>query len=110
MEDQLNVLVLEPLNDDFKIIEEELLETKLNLKIIHITTKEEFLNKLDTIKADLIVSNYNIENYDGKQALIDSKNKFPQAPFIFVTSSINEEIAVDCIKSGAADYVTKEHI
>ena len=110
MEDQLNVLVLEPSNEDFKIIHEELIETNLNLKINHITTKDEFLYKLNTVKADLIVSNYNIEDYDGKQALIDSKDKFPHAPFIFVTSSINEEIAVDCIKSGAADYVTKEHL
>jgi DNA-binding NtrC family response regulator len=33
-----------------------------------------------------------------------------EIPFLVVTGSISEEVAVECMRQGAADYVLKDHL
>ena len=47
--------------------------------------------------------------FDGMSALKIVKDFDPHLPFIILTGSMNEDIAVECLKAGASDYVTKEH-
>jgi PAS domain S-box-containing protein len=53
---------------------------------------------------------YQMPSYNGLQALTDTKEFDSLIPFILFTGSVNEEIAVQCMKAGANDYVIKEHI
>jgi PAS domain S-box-containing protein len=48
--------------------------------------------------------------FNGLQALMEVIKFNPELPFILLTGSVNEETAVECIKSGAQDYVIKEHM
>jgi len=43
-------------------------------------------------------------------ALMLRKELAPMTPFIIVTGSVNEEVAVECMKAGADDYIIKEHL
>jgi PAS domain S-box-containing protein len=49
-------------------------------------------------------------SFNGLHALKETKKFNPELPFILCTGSVNEEIAVECIKAGAQDYVLKEHM
>jgi PAS domain S-box-containing protein len=49
-------------------------------------------------------------SFNGLQALKEVIKFNPELPFILLTGSVNEETAVECIKSGAQDYVIKEHM
>jgi len=48
--------------------------------------------------------------FDGLTALRIAREIMPDIPFIIVTGTLNEDIAVDCMRSGASDYVIKEYI
>jgi CheY-like chemotaxis protein len=43
-------------------------------------------------------------------ALLLRNQLAPLVPFILVTGSINEEVAVECMKAGADDYILKENL
>ncbi len=110
MEKELKILVLEDIRYDYELIAHELqkLEQKNILKLV--TTEDDFKKELKNFDPDIILSDYNLPEYDGMSALLYTLKAAPNTPFIIVTGSINEEIAVDCIKAGACDYVTKEHL
>ena len=48
--------------------------------------------------------------FNGEQALEIARTSAPEVPFIFVTGTLGEEHAVELMKQGAWDYVTKEHL
>ncbi|HKK43682.1 MAG TPA: PAS domain S-box protein, partial [Bacteroidales bacterium] len=65
---------------------------------------------LKEFNPDIVISDYMMPSFNGLQALKDSREHDPLIPFILFTGSTNEEIAVDCMKAGASDYVIKEHM
>ena len=106
----LKILFIEDLPSDMEL---EVLELrKENLKFEHRTVcnRKDLIKALKEFKPDLIISDYKMPAFNGLQALKITKETDPDIPFIICTGSVNEEIAVECIKAGAHDYVIKEHL
>jgi putative two-component system response regulator len=57
---------------------------------------------------DVILLDYNVPGYPGMEALALAKELKPQVPVVFLSGSIGEEQAVECITAGATDYVLKD--
>ncbi len=110
MKKLLNILILEDLKYDYELVKQELTKTDLAFKTFHATDRESFEKAMLNFNPDLILSDFSLPQYDGMEALKHVLSLNKNIPFIIVTGSINEEIAVDCIKAGAYDYVTKEHL
>ncbi len=72
--------------------------------------KESFIEALETFQPHVIVSDYSMPKFDGLTALQCTIEKSSITPFILCTGSINEDVAVECMKRGATDYIIKEHI
>ena len=110
MDKKLKVLIVEDLPSDAELAKRELSKVfpKLSLKVVD--TKNDYIQALKTFNPDLIISDYQMPKFDGMNALKIRKEKLPNIPFIILTGSMNEEIAVKCMKAGADDYVIKEHI
>jgi PAS domain S-box-containing protein len=58
----------------------------------------------------MIISDYTLPRFNGLEALKIRNDIVPTVPFILVTGSINEEVAVSCMKAGADDYIIKENL
>ena len=108
--DLLKILILEDVKYDFELIKLELRKTDLVFEIHHASDQESYEHAVTHFKPNLILSDFSLPQYDGMQALEYIIKQQKNIPFIVVTGSINEEVAVDCIKAGASDYVTKEHL
>jgi PAS domain-containing protein len=48
--------------------------------------------------------------FDGQSALALATERAPDVPFIFVSGTLGEEIAVERLKAGATDYVLKQRL
>lgn len=59
---------------------------------------------------DLVLSDYEVPGYGGPEALAHARAVAPRTPFIFVSGVIGEENAVDLLKQGATDYVSKNRL
>jgi diguanylate cyclase (GGDEF)-like protein len=60
-------------------------------------------------KPDVILCDYSIPGFSGREALKVVRERVPGTPFIFISGTIGEERAVECLREGAADYVLKDN-
>ena len=84
---------LEKENDGF-----ELVETAWRSDFEAALTKDGF---------DLILSDFNILGFEGVQVIEAVHAEDPNLPVVIVTGTGSEEVAVEAMKKGAADYVSK---
>ncbi len=74
-----------------------------------VETKAAFLGSLND-KVDLVLSDYAMPEFDGMSALELLKKNGLEIPFIIVSGSIGEDIAVEAMRQGAADYLLKDRL
>ncbi|RUS96276.1 hybrid sensor histidine kinase/response regulator [Dulcicalothrix desertica PCC 7102] len=107
---QLVFLLLEDSLLDAELIQATLAEGGITCELIQVQTGEEFQAKLNSSCYDLILSDYTIPGFDGFAALEIAQQQCPEVPFIFVTATMGEEVAIETLKSGATDYVLKQRL
>jgi len=59
---------------------------------------------------DLILADFVLPTFDGISALAVAREQCPDTPFVFVSGTLGEETAVDALKNGAVDYITKQRL
>ncbi|MHB8810426.1 MAG: response regulator, partial [Desulfobulbaceae bacterium] len=77
---------------------------------LRVESREEFLSALESLRPEVILSDFMLPGFNGIEALKLALERVPETPFILVTGSMNEETAVECMKAGAWDYILKEHV
>ncbi|KJV31279.1 response regulator [Luteibacter yeojuensis] len=96
-------------------LDAELIEVQLNAaSLAHVTervwTLEAFEAALGEHRHDVILSDHLLRGFDGHDALVLARRFAPDVPFIFVSGTLSEELAVDALKKGARDYVVKQRL
>lgn len=109
MKNKIAILILEDNPDDVELIKAELKRAGIDTGNIRVVdNKKDFIQSLDEFSMDIILSDYSLPQFDAISALEFVQQKKAGIPFIVVTGTLDEETAVDTIKSGAWDYVLKE--
>lgn len=107
---KIRILHLEDNPNDRELVFEHLLESGLNLEISNAQNEREFRDALEHGPFDLVLADKSLPNFDGIAALGILKKNHPGTPFIFVTGSMGEEVAIETIKTGATDYILKHSL
>lgn len=68
---------------------------------------QEFESLLENNDFDLVLSDFRILGFNGLMVMDAVHNKYPHLPVVIVTGTGSEEVAVEAMKKGAADYVIK---
>src|SRR5262249_16511105 len=71
---------------------------------------KQFEEALNNRAFDVILSDHNMGNWNGMDALELYQKSGRNTPFIIVTASLGDEAAVEYLKQGASDYVLKGHL
>ena len=106
----LRFLLLEDSYLDAELIGATLCEGGVTCEIVQIQTHTDFLTALETQSFDLILADYSLPAFDGISALKIAQNTCPDVPFIFVSGSLGEELAIETLQRGATDYVLKQRL
>ena len=75
-----------------------------------VDTEEEFVACIERETYQVVLADYGLPAWKGTDALELLDQRGLDIPFILVTGSLGEEMAVDCIKHGTTDYVLKDHL
>ncbi|MDE2349637.1 MAG: PAS domain S-box protein, partial [Gammaproteobacteria bacterium] len=110
MPEPVKVLVLEDRIEDLELVLRCLRKGGLDCDTRRVETVVEFTAALDGFRPDLILSDYTLPGFDGRDALRIARERRPDAPYIFVSGTIGEERAIDALRQGATDYVFKDNL
>ena len=110
MPKQLRLLMLEERAVDADLILSELAKAEFEVKSLRIQSREEFQEALFSFSPEVIIAGYALPEFGAREALKLLKHLEIQVPLIVVTGSHTEEVAVECIKEGAADYVLRSNL
>ena len=106
----LRVLFVEDSPVDAELSLRELHKVGFDVSADIVQTPEEFAECLLSKSYDIVLSDQNLPNWTGMDALESLRQQEKDIPFILVTGSMGDEAAVDCIKKGASDYVLKDRL
>lgn len=106
----LHLLLVEDVESDALLIEFELRNGDIPFMLNRVETEEDFIKAIKKFSFDAVLSDYHLPSFSALQALRIVKEMNLDIPFILVTGSQSEEIAVDCIKQGADDYLLKQSL
>ncbi len=108
---KLNVLSLEDSPMDAQLIHEYLCSnSKYEIQMDVVSKEADFVSAIKFKKYELILADFMLPGFDGFAALEHVKSLSPTTPFICVSGFIGEETAVELLKQGATDYVSKNKL
>ncbi len=95
---------------DAALVEHALKEGGFDFAFKRVETEGSFVQELGKFKPSVILSDHGLPAFDGFSALMIAQEKLPDVPFIFVTGSLGEEMAIKALKTGATDFVLKHRL
>ena len=102
----LRLLILEDQESDAELMLHALRRADYDPDWRRVEAEADYLARLDA-SLDMILADYTLPQFDALRALCLLQERDLDVPFIVVTGSMSEEVAVECIVQGAADYVLK---
>jgi diguanylate cyclase (GGDEF)-like protein/PAS domain S-box-containing protein len=105
----LRVLVLEDRAEDAELVLHALQRAGLEVDWTRVDDETGYRTHLVS-ELDLILADYNLPQFDALHALDILKQAALDIPFIIVSGTVGEEVAVSAMRAGATDYVFKGNL
>ncbi len=106
----IKILHLEDSSLDAELTSAHLTRGGIEYVVDRVELRKDFLRALREKEYDLILADYALPEFDGISALELASREAPHVPFIFVSGTLGEEIAIQSLQRGATDYVLKTRL
>lgn len=106
----LRLLQLEDNPVDAELIISTLNEGGILCEAKRVDRRDAFITALKEGQIDVILADYSLPGFDGITALALARQLRPDIPFIFVSGTLGEELAIDAMHRGATDYILKQRL
>jgi len=108
--DALRIVHLEDDLGAYELVRAMLASDGIAARLEHVDTPAAYRAALVPDAPDLILADFNLPDIDGLTALALKRELCPEVPFIFVSGSLGEEVAVESLHNGATDFVLKDSL
>lgn len=103
----LRLLLIEDSGEDAALLMAQLRRAGLRFEPEVVETAEQLSQKMEA-QYDVVLSDYRLRGWRGLDAFHMLQRRPEPAPFILVTGTVGEDVAVECLKEGIADFVLKD--
>src|SRR5262245_40941334 len=110
MNSTLRVLHLEDSLLDAELVHAAISSEGFVCEVQRVDNRADFIKALDGNAFDLILADFTLPSFDGVTALGIAQERCSRTPFLFVSGTIGEDLAIECLKGGATDYVLKHRL
>ena len=106
----LRVLIIEDSEDDVLLIIRELKKGGYNPVYEQVETAAAMRKALQEKQWDIILCDYKMPKFNAPSAIAVLKNANIDIPLIIVSGTIGEDVAIECMRLGAHDYIMKSNL
>ena len=106
----LAVLLLEDNPVDAELAIRKLKSAGFQITVDGVRNAQEFQARAQQKSYDIILGDYRIPGWTGLEAVKWLRASGITTPFILVTGTLGDELAIECLKSGVNDYVLKDNL
>lgn len=102
------------------IVEDSPLDAEFNVRVLEragfqvscdvVSMPEDLATRLRGSRYDVVLSDYRLQGWSGLETLRLVREHQSSTPVVIVTGTLGDEMAVECVKNGAADYVRKDRL
>lgn len=110
MNGELRILILEDVPTDAELMERALRKAGLAFRAQRVDTRAGFEQALEAFKPDIVLADYNLPSFTGREALQIVRRVHPEVPLIIVSGVLGDEAAIELVHQGAKDYVLKSNL
>jgi PAS domain S-box-containing protein len=110
MKKELNILIVEDSEDDTLLEFNQIKKGGYNIYYERVETAIEMRQALQKKAWDIVLSDYAMPHFNGLEALTILKESGIDLPFIIISGTIGEDVAVEAMKFGAHDYIMKNNM
>ena len=103
----LNVLIVEDAESDTHLIVHLLQKAGYDVNHIQVQAADEMRNALQAQAWDIVISDFNLPQFDGFTALMLCHALAPNIPFIILSGAVSEGNAAEMLRLGASDFIPK---
>lgn len=107
MTEALKALIVEDSEDDAQLLLRELRRGDYLVTFERVENAEQMSRALAHEKFDIVFAEYSLPQFDAPHALELLRQSGNDIPFIIVSGTVSEDVAVLAMKAGAHDYLTK---
>jgi PAS domain S-box-containing protein len=105
--ESIHILYIDDSPLDRELVRDALEKEHGGFRLTEAASAADFETRLAQGDYDLVLSDFNILGFEGLQVIDAVRAKDPATPVVIVTGTGSEEIAIEAMKRGAADYVIK---
>jgi len=107
MKQELRLLMVEDSAKDAELLAHQVGENGYQVHTLRVDSLDILKHALTSARWDLVMCDYSLPGFTAREALAAVRAEGPDLPFIVVSGSVGEEVAVGLIQAGAFDFVLK---
>ena len=110
-QDIFKVFIREDMPVDLELVKRQVRKANANVLFAVARHRAEFQEKVVIFQPDIVLSDYNLPDMNGLEALLYVREHLDSTPFIFITGILNDEEKVaEAVLTGASGYLLKENL
>ena len=106
----LKILLVEDSAADADLISHVLRRISMDVQFQRVDNASRLRAAIEEFAPHIILSDFTMPGFSGHDALALASEMAPQVPFVFVSNTIGEDVAIEALQRGAADYVLKDNL
>ncbi len=110
MSDKYRILYLEDSAADAELVKSELTGNHIDFDYLVVDTENKYKKALDDFHPDVILCDHTLPSFNSFEALRLLKQKNLNIPFVVITATMTEEVALTIVREGADDYILKDRL
>ncbi len=107
---KIRIVLVEDVPAEATAVEQALQRSGLAFQMQRVETRADFVRALTPQPPDVILSDHGLPSFDGFAALAVARAECPNVPFLFVTNALTQQMEIEKLAPGVADYVLKSQL
>ena len=108
--DVLSVLLVEDMPADARLTLWAIRRMAASVRHLRVADEGGMRRALAEFRPDVILSDFDMPGFGGLEALAIARELAPDIPFVFVSGTMGEQVAINALQQGAVDYVFKDNL